>query len=182
MRSKRAGWLRTPFAAAVTALALLSAAAPSHAQVTVFKQSVAEAAATDADIAAFYRETGLRPPLDRKRRGLHRASFRADARRVRGRNPRPSFGPLHACPHRGHRFWCADRARPGPGGGGTERALPSLRARRADGHSHARERRSRNQARGSGAEPHRPAPRLRSLRPRRLHPRAAARPRSATRS
>ena len=61
MRSMRAGWLRTPLAAAVTALALLAAPAPSHAQVTVFKQSVAEAAAADADIAAFYRETDYAP-------------------------------------------------------------------------------------------------------------------------
>jgi murein L,D-transpeptidase YcbB/YkuD len=57
----RAGWFRATFAASLTAVALFLAPVPSQAQVTVFKQSVAEAAATDADIAAFYRETGYAP-------------------------------------------------------------------------------------------------------------------------
>jgi murein L,D-transpeptidase YcbB/YkuD len=61
MGSFRACWFRTPLAAALTAAALFAAPAPSLAQVTVFKQSVAEAAAADADIAAFYRETGYAP-------------------------------------------------------------------------------------------------------------------------
>ncbi|MDJ1008184.1 MAG: L,D-transpeptidase family protein [Paracoccaceae bacterium] len=44
------------------ALALvLAASVPATAQVTLFKQGVAEAAAGDAEIAAFYRETGYRP-------------------------------------------------------------------------------------------------------------------------
>ncbi|MEW9921911.1 murein L,D-transpeptidase [Marimonas sp. MJW-29] len=41
--------------------AVVSLPAPAVAQVTAFKQAVAEAAARDADIAAFYRQTGFAP-------------------------------------------------------------------------------------------------------------------------
>jgi murein L,D-transpeptidase YcbB/YkuD len=61
MRFMRTGSLRTPFVAALTAAMLLAAPVSSEAQVTVFKQSVAEAAAADADIAAFYRDADYAP-------------------------------------------------------------------------------------------------------------------------
>ncbi|MCU0853434.1 MAG: L,D-transpeptidase family protein [Rhodobacteraceae bacterium] len=56
-----AGRLKAPFAVALAATMLFAAPVASQTQVTVFKQSVAEAAAADADIAAFYRETGYAP-------------------------------------------------------------------------------------------------------------------------
>jgi L,D-transpeptidase YcbB len=61
MRSTSNGGFRKLCLAAVSAMALLSMAPTAHAQVTVFKQAVAEAAAEDADIAAFFRETGYTP-------------------------------------------------------------------------------------------------------------------------
>jgi L,D-transpeptidase YcbB len=61
MRSTKNGGFRKLCLAAVSAVALLCAAPPALAQVTVFKQAVAEAAADDADIAAFFRETGYAP-------------------------------------------------------------------------------------------------------------------------
>ncbi|MBQ0767259.1 MAG: L,D-transpeptidase family protein [Sulfitobacter litoralis] len=47
--------------AAATALTLLTAPQPVFAQVTAFKQAVAEAAARDEDIAAYYRTHGYAP-------------------------------------------------------------------------------------------------------------------------
>jgi murein L,D-transpeptidase YcbB/YkuD len=61
MRFMPAGRLKAPFAVALAATMLFAAPVASQTQVTVFKQSVAEAAAADADIAAFYRETGYAP-------------------------------------------------------------------------------------------------------------------------
>jgi len=47
--------------AAATALTLFTAPQPAFAQVTAFKQAVAEAAARDEDIAAYYRTHGYAP-------------------------------------------------------------------------------------------------------------------------
>jgi murein L,D-transpeptidase YcbB/YkuD len=49
------------FAVLVTVLCFAGLARPVSAQITAFMQSVAEAAADDRDLAAFYRETGYRP-------------------------------------------------------------------------------------------------------------------------
>jgi len=49
------------FAAVLTAATLVFQPSLAIAQVTAFKQAVAEAAARDADVAAFYRETGYQP-------------------------------------------------------------------------------------------------------------------------
>lgn len=57
-----AGWRNLK--GSITALALICAvtsAAPAAAQVTLFKQAVAESAAEDRDIAAFYRSTKFEP-------------------------------------------------------------------------------------------------------------------------
>jgi L,D-transpeptidase YcbB len=48
-------------AAALVAMALVPVAVPATAQVSVFKQAVAEEAAQDEAIAAFYRETDFAP-------------------------------------------------------------------------------------------------------------------------
>ncbi|QFT60018.1 murein L,D-transpeptidase [Sulfitobacter sp. THAF37] len=55
------GGRRSAFMAMAGIVIAVFAAAPGHAQITAFKQAVAEAAADDADIAAFYRETGYQP-------------------------------------------------------------------------------------------------------------------------
>ena len=62
-------------AAALAFAAMPQIASAQGAQVTAFKQAVAEAAATDDDIAAFYRANGYQPlwtgatDADRARRG-----------------------------------------------------------------------------------------------------------------
>jgi len=49
---------RTTAACLALALMFASLSAPAHAQVTAFKQAVSEAAASDRDIAAFYKANG----------------------------------------------------------------------------------------------------------------------------
>ena len=62
MRVNRQGDYRNLLAlVAATMVLLLAFAAPSTAQISAFKQAVAEEAASDADLAAFYRETGYAP-------------------------------------------------------------------------------------------------------------------------
>ena len=61
MRVTPRGEIGRQCAAALLALALLAPAAPVTAAVTVFSQAVAEQAAEDEAIAAFYRETGFAP-------------------------------------------------------------------------------------------------------------------------
>jgi murein L,D-transpeptidase YcbB/YkuD len=69
--------------AALLAMTLVFPASPVSAQVTVFKQAVAEEAAEDEAIAAFYRATGF-APLWTDGSELHRARLSALARAVSG--------------------------------------------------------------------------------------------------
>jgi len=66
---------------ATAAILLLVLASPSEAQVTVFKQAIAEEAARDADIAAFYRDAGY-APLWTGRGEVYRQRLSALARSV----------------------------------------------------------------------------------------------------
>ncbi|CAN0591729.1 unnamed protein product, partial [Ectocarpus sp. 12 AP-2014] len=60
---------------AAAALALVSWSAPARAQVTAFVQSVAETAASDRDIAAFYKANGYKPIWTGKRDKKRREAF-----------------------------------------------------------------------------------------------------------
>jgi len=61
MNFKYSGQLATVLAAGTLALAVTFSAVPAQAQVTAYKQAVAETAAQDADIAAFYRARNFAP-------------------------------------------------------------------------------------------------------------------------
>lgn len=54
-------WMSAVAFAVLSVFAVALMSVPASAQVTAFKQAIAEAASGDADIAAFYRENGYRP-------------------------------------------------------------------------------------------------------------------------
>lgn len=60
-KPRATGGLAAFFGAAATAFVFLTAPAPAFAQVTAFKQAVAEAASRDEDIAAYYRSNDYAP-------------------------------------------------------------------------------------------------------------------------
>jgi murein L,D-transpeptidase YcbB/YkuD len=80
LTSRSGFWISHLFSATV-AILLLFSVAPATAQVTVFKQSIAEEAARDPDVAAFYRDAGY-TPLWTGRGDVYRDRLRELARAV----------------------------------------------------------------------------------------------------